>query len=110
MARAVRTWTIRYNRRSVQIDQSAWWCGRCGKDVPAIRAPLLPHFAELDERISAGWPDDEAALKAGGKNFAAHIYPGVNHGFHNDTTLRYDAEAAKLAEQRTIDYFKEYLL
>ncbi|WP_425089817.1 YghX family hydrolase [Stappia sp.] len=79
------------------------------EDVAAIEAPLLLHYAGLDERINAGWPDYEAALKAAGKTYTAHIYPDVNHGFHNDTTPRYDAEAAKLAEERTIAFFKEHL-
>ena len=66
-------------------------------------------YAELDERINKGWPAYEEALKANGKNYVAHMYPGVNHGFHNDTTPRFDAEAAKLAEERTIAFFNEYL-
>jgi len=78
-------------------------------DVPAIQAPLLLQYAGLDERINAGWPDYETALKANGKAYAAHIYPGVNHGFHNDTTPRYDAAAAELAWSRTIDFFGEHL-
>ncbi|WP_305984253.1 YghX family hydrolase [Roseibium sp. MMSF_3544] len=78
-------------------------------DVPKIQAPLMLQFAELDERINAGWPAYEEALKANGKNYVAHMYPGVNHGFHNDTTPRYDEAAAKLAEERTIAFFNEYL-
>lgn len=79
------------------------------EDVPAIQAPLLLHYAGLDERINAGWPDYEAALKANGKTYTAHIYEGVNHGFHNDTTPRFDAEAAELAWSRTIAFFNETL-
>ncbi|MGC9369109.1 MAG: YghX family hydrolase [Paracoccaceae bacterium] len=79
------------------------------EDVPAIQAPLLLHYAELDERINAGWPAYEAALKANGKTYEAHIYPGVNHGFHNDTTPRYDEEAATLAWERTLAHFEKYL-
>jgi carboxymethylenebutenolidase len=79
------------------------------EDAAAIQAPLLLQYAELDERINEGWPAYEAALKAAGKTYTAHMYPGVNHGFHNDTTPRYDAEAAKLAEERTIAFFKEHL-
>jgi len=79
------------------------------EDVPAIRAPLLLHYAGLDERINAGWPDYEAALKANGKDYTAHVYPGVNHGFHNDTTPRYDQAAAELAWERTIAFFREKL-
>ena len=78
-------------------------------DVPKIKAPLLIHYAGLDERINAGWPDYEAALKANGKEYTAHMYPDVNHGFHNDTTPRYDKEAAELAWSRTIAFFKEKL-
>ncbi|HSF95835.1 MAG TPA: YghX family hydrolase [Thermohalobaculum sp.] len=78
-------------------------------DVPAIRAPLLLHYAGLDERINAGWPAYEAALKEHGKTYTAHVYPGVNHGFHNDTTPRYDAEAAELAWARTLEFFATHL-
>lgn len=79
------------------------------EDVPRIQAPLLLHYAELDTRINAGWPAYEAALKEHGKTYEAHIYPGVNHGFHNDSTPRYDEAAAKLAWERTIAWFKRYL-
>ena len=74
-------------------------------DVPRIQAPILLQYGELDERINAGWPAYEEALKAHGKEYAVHIYPNVNHGFHNDTTPRYDEAAAKLAWSRTIDFF-----
>ncbi|MEQ8696545.1 MAG: YghX family hydrolase [Bauldia litoralis] len=79
------------------------------EDVAAIEAPLLLQYAGLDERINEGWPAYKEALDAAGKTYTAHIYPDVNHGFHNDTTPRYDAEAAKLAEDRTIAFFKEHL-
>jgi carboxymethylenebutenolidase len=79
------------------------------EDVPRIQAPLLLHYAGLDTRINEGWPAYEAALKAAGKTYEAYIYPGVNHGFHNDTTPRYDEAAATLAWQRTIDWFRRYL-
>ena len=78
-------------------------------DVPKINAPLMLHYGALDERINAGWPDYEAALKANGKTYEAFIYEGANHGFHNDTTPRYDEAAAKLAEERTIAFFKKHL-
>ncbi len=78
-------------------------------DVPKIKAALMIHYAELDERINAGWPAYEAALKAAGTNYQAFIYEGANHGFHNDTTPRYDAEAATLAWDRTIAHFRETL-
>lgn len=79
-------------------------------DVPAIEAPMLMQYGELDERINAGWPAYEEALKANGKTYEAYIYKDANHGFHNDTTPRYDAEMAKLAEGRTIDWFKKHLM
>jgi carboxymethylenebutenolidase len=79
------------------------------EDVPKIKAPLLLHYASLDTRITGGWPTYEAALKANGKKYQAFIYENVNHGFHNDTTPRYDKAAAELAWSRTIDFFKEYL-
>ncbi|MCB1493213.1 MAG: dienelactone hydrolase family protein [Rhodobiaceae bacterium] len=79
-------------------------------DVSAIQAPLLLQYAGLDERINAGWPAYEEALKANGKTYTAYIYPNVNHGFHNDTTPRYDEATAKLAEDRTMAFFKQYLM
>ena len=78
-------------------------------DVPKIAAPLLLHYGALDERVNAGWPDYEAALKEHGKSYTAHFYEGANHGFHNDTTPRYDAAAAELAWDRTIAFFGEHL-
>lgn len=78
-------------------------------DVPKIQSPLMYQFGELDERVNATWPDTEAALKANNKVYEAHIYPGANHGFHNDSTPRYDAEMAQLAWDRTIGWFKTYL-
>jgi carboxymethylenebutenolidase len=79
------------------------------EDVPKIEVPLLLHYAELDERINEGWPAYEEALKANGKTYEAHVYPGANHGFHNDSTPRYDEAAAQLAWQRTLDWFGRYL-
>ncbi len=79
------------------------------EDVPKIKAPLLLHYAALDARVNAGWPDYEAALKANGVTYTAHIYEGANHGFHNDTTPRFDKAAASLAWQRTIDFFNQTL-
>ncbi|MFD2148245.1 dienelactone hydrolase family protein [Mucilaginibacter antarcticus] len=78
-------------------------------DVPKIKAPLLLHYASLDTRITNGWTAYEAALKANNKKYQAFIYEGANHGFHNDTTPRYDKAAAELAWKRTIDFFKEHL-
>lgn len=78
-------------------------------DVPKIQAPILLHYAGLDSNVNAGWPAYEAALKANNKTYSAYIYPDVNHGFHNDTTPRYDKAAAELAWQRSVDFFKERL-
>ncbi|MFN3824585.1 MAG: YghX family hydrolase [Pseudorhodobacter sp.] len=79
-------------------------------DVPRIEAPILLHFAELDTRINEGWPAYQAALDAAGKTYEAHFYEGANHGFHNDSTPRYDETAAELAWTRTIDWFRRYLV
>ena len=78
-------------------------------DVPKIKAPLLIHYAETDERINAGRPEYEAALKEHKKKYEVFLYPGTQHGFHNDTTPRYDPAAAKLAWSRTVDFFKKTL-
>lgn len=78
-------------------------------DVPKIQAPLMLHYASLDTRITAGWPPYEAALKENGKKYEAFFYENVNHGFHNDTTPRYDKAAAELAWKRTIDFFSAHL-
>ncbi|ALQ44809.1 Dienelactone hydrolase family [Raoultella ornithinolytica] len=78
-------------------------------DVDKIHAPLLLHYAELDKPITDGWPAYEQALKAQHKVFEAYIYPQVNHGFHNDSTPRYDRAAAELAWQRTLAWFAKYL-
>ncbi len=78
-------------------------------EVANIKAALLLHFASLDTRIAAGWPAYEEALKANKVTYTAHIYEGANHGFHNDTTPRYDKAAATLAWQRTLDFFNKYL-
>ena len=78
-------------------------------DVAKIKAPLLLQYAALDTRIAAGWPAYEEALKANHVTYTAYVYEGANHGFHNDTTPRYDAAAAKLAWQRTLEFFNKYL-
>jgi carboxymethylenebutenolidase len=77
--------------------------------VGAIRAELLLHFASNDERVNAGWPPYEAALKAAGVKYTAYVYPDTQHGFNNDTTPRYDPEAARLAWRRTMDLFDRSL-
>lgn len=79
------------------------------EDVPSIKAPLLIHYAGIDERINAGWPVYEAALKAAGTKYQAYIYPDVQHGFNNNTTPRYDEFAARLAWQRTLEFFNTHL-
>lgn len=79
------------------------------EDVPKIKASLLLHYASLDTRVNEGWPAYEAALKEHKKEYVAYMYPDVNHGFHNDTTPRYDKPAAELAWARTVDFFKEKL-
>jgi carboxymethylenebutenolidase len=75
------------------------------EDVPKIKAPLLLHYAALDTRINEGWPAYETALKQNSKEYTAYMYANANHGFHNDTTPRYDKAAAELAWKRTIDFF-----
>ena len=79
------------------------------EDVPKINAPLLIHYAELDKRVNAGWPTYKKDLEDNNKEFEAFIYPNVNHGFHNDTTPRYDKEAAELSWNRTIAFFDKNL-
>ena len=78
-------------------------------DAAKIKAPLLLQFAEHDDNVNKTWPAYETALKANKVRYQAHFYPGTNHGFHNDTTPRYDEAAAKLAWQRTLAFFKENL-
>ncbi len=85
-----------------------------GRQVPAaevakIKAPLLIHYASEDENINKGWPAYEEALKANNVRYTTHFYPNTQHGFHNDTTPRYDEAAAKLSWQRTLDFFNQYL-
>ena len=80
------------------------------EEVTKIKASLLLHYAELDERVNKGWLAYEKALKANDKAYSAHIYPDVKHGFHNNTTPRYNEASAKLAWERTITFFKEKLV
>lgn len=79
------------------------------EEVPQIQAPLLLHFAGLDERVNAGWPEYEAALMLHQKAYTACFYPQTNHGFHNDSTPRFDPAAAALAWERTLAFFRENL-
>jgi carboxymethylenebutenolidase len=74
-------------------------------DAASISAPLMLHHASLDERVNASWPDFKAALEDANKPYSNHEYEGVDHGFHNDTTPRYDKDAAELAWQRTVEFF-----
>jgi carboxymethylenebutenolidase len=78
-------------------------------EAALITAPIMLHHAEMDERVNAGWPDFRDALQAADRNFVEYTYAGANHGFHNDTTPRFDEAAADLAWQRTIKHFTEYL-
>ena len=77
--------------------------------IPNIKAPLMIQLGELDKRVNSKWPDYEAALKANGVDYQAFIYEGANHGFHNDSTGRYDEKNAELAWNRTIEFFKKHL-
>lgn len=79
-------------------------------DVPEINAPLQLHYGELDTRVNEGWPAYKKALEAAGKQYEMHMYPGANHGFHNDTTPRFDADAAALSWRRTIEFFRQHLV
>ncbi len=79
------------------------------EDAKKVKSPLLLHYAGLDTRVNAGWPAYEAVLKAQNVPYTAHIYEGANHGFHNDTTPRYDETAAKLAWKRTLDFFNKHV-
>jgi carboxymethylenebutenolidase len=103
------------NRTAVAVPELgaavAWYGGQVdAEDAAKIRAPLMLHYAELDERINAGIPAYEAALEAAGVDYTTHIYAGTNHAFHNDTNAaRYDAAAASLAWGRTIDFFADRL-
>ncbi|TDR22541.1 dienelactone hydrolase family protein [Marinicella litoralis] len=80
------------------------------EEVATIQAPLLIQYGDDDERVNAGWPDYEKALKAHGKDYQVHFYPNSKHGFHNDSTPRFNPETAALAWQRTIDFFKKNLV
>lgn len=101
------------NMMAVKVPDLAaavpFYGGQPMEDIDKINAPLMLQYAGLDERVNAGWPAYEEALKKYGKEYSAFMYPDVNHGFHNTTTPRYDKEAAELAWQRTIDFFKEKL-
>jgi carboxymethylenebutenolidase len=95
-----------------ELDAAVAFYGRHPDAVDAarVKAPLLIHHAELDERINAGWPEFETALRASDVDYREYTYPDANHGFHNDTTPRFDAEAAQLAWARTVEFFKRHLV
>ena len=101
------------NMMAVRIPELAasvpFYGGQPKEQIDQINAPLLLQFAGLDKRVNAGWPAYEEALKEAKKEYVAYTYPDVNHGFHNNTTPRYNKEAAELAWQRTIDFFKTHL-
>jgi carboxymethylenebutenolidase len=101
-------------RLAVQVadlDAAVAFYGRhpSAEDTASIKAPLMLHHAGLDERVNAGWPDFEKALKANDLDYVNYAYPGANHGFHNDTTPRFDEESAELAWQRTVEHFNTHL-
>ncbi len=101
------------NMMAVKVPDLAaavpFYGGQPTEDIEKINAPLMLHFAGLDERVNAGWPAYEEALKKHGKEYQSFMYPDVNHGFHNTSTPRYDKPAAELAWGRTIEFFKEKL-
>lgn len=93
------------------LDAGVAFYGRHPTEAEAesIEAPLMIHHGGLDERVNASWPDFKKGLDEFDKSYVRFLYEGANHGFHNDTTPRYDEEAAELAWSRTIDYFTEHL-
>ena len=101
------------NMMAVKIPSLAaavpFYGGQPKENIDQIEAPLLLQFAGLDKRVNAGWPAYETALKESDKDYTAYVYPDVNHGFHNNTTPRYNKEAADLAWQRTMEFFKKKL-
>ena len=101
------------NMMAVKVPDLAaavpFYGGQPTEDIDQINSPLMLQFAGLDERVNAGWPAYEEALKENDKEYVAYTYPDVNHGFHNTSTPRYDKEAAELAWGRTIDFFKKHL-
>jgi len=103
--------SMRLAVRVPDLDAAVAFYGRhpSAEDTARIAAPLMLHHAGLDERVNAGWPDFEAALKANDMSYANYVYADVNHGFHNDTTPRFDEAAAALAWQRTVEHFNTHL-
>ena len=105
------TWDVTiWPQRGGDPIKEQWILQMDGNKVTGkIKAPLLIHYAGLDTNLNNGWPAFETALKANHVNYAVHIYEGANHGFHNDTTPRYDKEAATLAWTRTLEFFNKNL-
>jgi carboxymethylenebutenolidase len=103
--------SMRLAVRVPDLDAAVAFYGRhpSAEDTASIEAPLMLHHAGLDERVNAGWPDFEKALKSNDRNYTNHLYPDANHGFHNDTTPRFDEKSAALAWQRTVEHFKAHL-
>lgn len=103
--------SMRLAVRVADLDAAVAFYGRhpSAEDTARIEAPLMLHHAALDERVNAGWPDFEKALKANDKDYANYLYPDANHGFHNDTTPRFDEKSAALAWQRTVEHFNTHL-
>jgi carboxymethylenebutenolidase len=93
------------------IDAAVPFYGTPAKDdlVKNVKAPLMLQFAENDPRVNASWPEYEVTLKANNVDYRAYVYPGTQHGFHNDSTSRYDPAAAELAWSRTLSFFKKHL-
>ena len=102
------------NMMAVKLSELAaavpFYGGQPKEDIDKINAPLMLQFSGLDTRVNGGWPAYEAALIANNKEYTAHFYPDVNHGFHNTSTSRYDKDAATLAWTRTMAFFKEKLI
>jgi carboxymethylenebutenolidase len=103
--------SLRLAVRIADLNASVAFYGRhpSAEDTAKIRAPLMLHHAGLDERVNATWPEFEKNLQANDQYYVNNLYENVNHGFHNDTTPRYDEAAAKLAWQRSIDFFAHHL-
>ncbi len=103
--------SLRLAVQVADLDAAVAFYGRhpSAEDTASIKAPLMLHHAGLDERVNAGWPAFEKALKANNLDYANYEYPDVNHGFHNDTTPRFDEKSAALAWRRTVDHFNAHL-
>ncbi len=104
--------SMRLAVRLPELNAAVAFYGRhpAADEAASIKAPLMIHHAELDERVNASWPDFKKGLEDAGRDFVNHEYPGANHGFHNDTTPRFDKEAAELAWQRTVEFFQQHLV